>query len=212
MNTRINLLEVLAYLKKSDLIAAVEILVLDETYRRSVCKLRCRLLPSKYQLSVRFIQTKTELIYSYQLLSSAPLARWDNEPHFPKLASFPHHCPGGDSQDYQRIRIHRINIEGSIHNRSVTARRAGAPPRAAALGGPGAGRRLPRPAPFRASRPRAGARHYWALSSELTWPYGSNLYGLRFDTLSANRIRAEWNIVVSKPPGVSQIPGGSPSS
>jgi len=127
MNTRINLLEVLAYLKKSDLIAAVEILVLDETYRRSVCKLRCRLLPSKYQLSVRFIQTKTELIYSYQLLSSAPLARWDNEPHFPKLASFPHHCPGGDSQDYQRIRIHRINIEGSIHNRSVTARPAPCP-------------------------------------------------------------------------------------
>jgi len=91
MNTRINLLEVLAYLNKSDLIAAVEILVLDETYRRSVCKLRCRLLPSKYQLSVRFIQTKTELIYAYQLFSSAPLARWDNEPHFPKLASFPHH-------------------------------------------------------------------------------------------------------------------------
>ena len=64
MNTRINLPAVLAYLKQADLIAAVEISDFDETYRRSVCKLRCRLLPSKYQV---------------------------NEPHFPKLASFPHH-------------------------------------------------------------------------------------------------------------------------
>jgi hypothetical protein len=44
-----------------------------------------------YKLELKLIVTETELIYAYQLFATKALIRWDNEPHFPTLASFPHH-------------------------------------------------------------------------------------------------------------------------
>src|ERR1700740_153503 len=53
-------------------------------------KLRCR-LTSGNRLQIRLRATQGKLNYSYQEFSTVPLQRWDNAPHFPHLASFPHH-------------------------------------------------------------------------------------------------------------------------
>lgn len=58
---------------------------------RSLDKIRCHLLPAKYQLFIRVIQTPAEMVYSYQMFTDHPLVRWDNAPHFPDVSSSPHH-------------------------------------------------------------------------------------------------------------------------
>ena len=64
---------------------------IDDSLQRSVCRLRCGLLPSRFKLDIRLIQTETESIYTYQLFHKRPIVRWDNAPHFPYIATFPHH-------------------------------------------------------------------------------------------------------------------------
>lgn len=49
------------------------------------------MIPSDYKLEMRFIQTKDEVIYSYQLFSEKPIIRWDNAPHYPNLKNYLHH-------------------------------------------------------------------------------------------------------------------------
>lgn len=78
-------------LRASPLVAKCEILKRDEVAKRAFYKVRCALLLKPYKLEIKVISTETELIYSYQLFSTKTLIRWDNEPHFPKLANFPHH-------------------------------------------------------------------------------------------------------------------------
>ena len=48
-------------------------------------------MPSRFRLDIKFIKTEKEFLYSYQLYTQKAIARWDNEPHYPKLDNFPHH-------------------------------------------------------------------------------------------------------------------------
>jgi hypothetical protein len=80
-----------AILTASDLIASWQVLIEDETADRALYKIRCRVLRAAYELELRFIQTESEIIYSYQLFTDRPVMRWDNAPHFPALQNFPHH-------------------------------------------------------------------------------------------------------------------------
>lgn len=53
-------------------------------------KIRCDLPKDRFfQICLRL---KTGAIaYSYQLFTTKPVLRWDNAPHYPSLANFPHH-------------------------------------------------------------------------------------------------------------------------
>ena len=91
MPDRVELSKIVDYLKSIEIISSIQIVFLDDSLQRSICKLRCSLLPSRYKLDVRLIQTENEIIYSYQLFHDGPIIRWDNAPHFPSVTTFPHH-------------------------------------------------------------------------------------------------------------------------
>ncbi len=91
MPPELDIQQVKAILTASDLIASWQVLIEDETAHRALYKTRCRVLRAAYELELRFIQTESEIIYSYQLFTDRPIMRWDNAPHFPALQSFPHH-------------------------------------------------------------------------------------------------------------------------
>lgn len=91
MPPELDIQQVKAILTASDLIASWQVLIEDETAHRALYKIRCRVLRATYELELRFIQTESEIIYSYQLFTDRPIMRWDNSPHFPALQSFPHH-------------------------------------------------------------------------------------------------------------------------
>jgi hypothetical protein len=78
-------------LRASPLITWYDIVTHDEAANRAFYKVRCTLLMKPYKLDIKVIITATGLLYAYQLYSTKALLRWDNEPHFPKLANFPHH-------------------------------------------------------------------------------------------------------------------------
>ncbi len=108
MSDRIELSKIIDYLKSIKTISSIEVIFLDDSMQRSVCKLRCSLLPSRYKLDVRLIQTKNETIYSYQLFQDRPIIRWDNAPHFPSVTTFPHHFHD------QNAEIKESNLMGKI--------------------------------------------------------------------------------------------------
>lgn len=87
MPPELDIQQVKAILTASDIIASWQVLIEDETAHRALYKIRCRVLRAAYELELRFIQTESEIIYSYQLFTDRPIIRWDNAPHFP----FPHH-------------------------------------------------------------------------------------------------------------------------
>ncbi len=91
MKSPVKIDDLLAYLKKQPLVTSLELTSCDKTMTRSVYKLRARLFPNTYQLYIRIIQTPTELVYSYQLLTEHPIIRWDNAPHFHDMSTYPHH-------------------------------------------------------------------------------------------------------------------------
>jgi hypothetical protein len=91
MPDKVELSKIIDYLKSIEIISSIQVLFLDDSLQRSICKLRCSLLPSEYKLDVRLIQTENEIIYSYQLFHDRPIIRWDNAPHFPSVTTFPHH-------------------------------------------------------------------------------------------------------------------------
>jgi len=92
-----NFPEVISSLKESELISRVEIKAIDEIHESGIYKLRCSLIPSKYKLEIRFVKTQEQILYSYQLFSNAPIIRWDNSPHYPKIKTHPHHFHAEDS-------------------------------------------------------------------------------------------------------------------
>ena len=53
-------------------------------------KIRCD-LPKGYFFQIRLRLRAGTIEYSYQLFTTRPVLRWDNAPHHPSLASFPHH-------------------------------------------------------------------------------------------------------------------------
>jgi len=108
MSDRIELSKIIDYLKSIKTISSIEVIFLDDSLQRSVCKLRCSLLPSRYKLDVRLIQTENETIYSYQLFQDRPIIRWDNAPHFPSVTTFPHHFHD------QNDKIKASNLIGKI--------------------------------------------------------------------------------------------------
>lgn len=91
MNNRIESSKIISHLISNHIVSSLKIVSIDEIFSRSVLRLRCNLLPSLYHLDIRLIQTEKETIYSYQLFTDHPMVRWDNAPHFPLIATFPHH-------------------------------------------------------------------------------------------------------------------------
>jgi len=91
MSAKLNLRKIFSKLDSSSIIIKREVLIADEITERSIYKIRCQLILSKYQFEIRFIQTEGEMLYSYQLFTDHPIIRWDNAPHFPKIETFPHH-------------------------------------------------------------------------------------------------------------------------
>ncbi|MBF0507114.1 MAG: hypothetical protein HQL09_09785 [Nitrospirae bacterium] len=91
MRHKFDLNKIIAELEDTPLVGKVELLLSDEIETRGFYKLRCVLIPSSYKLDIKFIKTEKDLIYAYQLYADEAMARWDNEPHYPDLANFPHH-------------------------------------------------------------------------------------------------------------------------
>jgi hypothetical protein len=91
MEKPFNFHSIILKLENSDLISKIEKTHIDEISQRGFYKIKCRLIPSKYNLEIKFIDTGEEFIYSYQLYSTTSIVRWDNEPHFPDIETFPHH-------------------------------------------------------------------------------------------------------------------------
>ena len=128
MPDRVELYKIVDYLKSIEIISSIQIVFLDDSLQRSICKLRCSLLPSRYKLDVRLIQTENEIIYSYQLFHDRPIIRWDNAPHFPSVTTFPHHFHDQNDKikasnltgdiiediDYVLGKIKRLLIEGDL--------------------------------------------------------------------------------------------------
>jgi len=83
--------ELLSVLRSSDIVSKIEIQNVDEIKGRGIYKVRCNLLPSRYKLEMRFVQTEEKVLYSYQLFTDKPIVRWDNSPHYPKIKTHPHH-------------------------------------------------------------------------------------------------------------------------
>ncbi len=48
-------------------------------------------LPDGYQMQIRLRLRGNSASYSYQLFRDRPIIRWDNAPHYPGVATFPHH-------------------------------------------------------------------------------------------------------------------------
>lgn len=89
MPTRVT--DLLSLLQSHPLIRSLRIIQYDETPGGRVeLKVRCR-LPRNYQLQVWLHQETAFLDYAYQLFSDRPLLRWDNAPHYPNIATAPHH-------------------------------------------------------------------------------------------------------------------------
>ena len=128
MPDSVELYKIVDYLKSIEIISSIQIVFLDDSLQRSICKLRCSLLPSRYKLDVRLIQTENEIIYSYQLFHDRPIIRWDNAPHFPSVTTFPHHFHDQNDKikasnltgdiiediDYVLGKIKRLLIEGDL--------------------------------------------------------------------------------------------------
>ncbi|MBC8440840.1 MAG: hypothetical protein H8D87_14320 [Deltaproteobacteria bacterium] len=108
MPDRVELSKIVDYLKSIEIISSIQVVFLDDSLQRSICKIRCSLLPSRYKLDVRLIQTENEIIYSYQLFHDRPVIRWDNAPHFPSVTTFPHHFHD------QNDKIEPSNLIGDI--------------------------------------------------------------------------------------------------
>ena len=86
-----NFQNIILTLENNDSISKIEKVHIDEISQRGFYKIKCRLIPSKYNLEIKFIKTRDEFIYSYQLYTTTSVVRWDNEPHFPGIKTFPHH-------------------------------------------------------------------------------------------------------------------------
>ena len=81
----------LTALDEHPMVSRIKIVHLDETPTgRLEVKIRCR-IAAELQFQVWIHQGASTLDYAYQLFTAAPLLRWDNSPHYPRLATAPHH-------------------------------------------------------------------------------------------------------------------------
>ncbi len=91
MPHKFDIFRIITVLKKNSIVSNVETLLIDEIEHRGFYKLRCTLIPSKFKLDIKYINTEEYFLYSYQLYTDKAIARWDNEPHYPDLNNYPHH-------------------------------------------------------------------------------------------------------------------------
>ena len=91
MPRKFDVFKIITVLRKISLVSNVETLLIDEIEHRGFYKLRCTLIPSKFKLDIKYINTEECFLYSYQLYTDKAIARWDNEPHYPDLNNYPHH-------------------------------------------------------------------------------------------------------------------------
>jgi hypothetical protein len=83
--------DLLALLQNHPLIRSLVVVNYDETPAGKVeLKVRCR-LPRNHQLQIWLHQETAFQDYAYQLFSDRALLRWDNAPHYPTVATAPHH-------------------------------------------------------------------------------------------------------------------------
>lgn len=57
MSRQFNISEIVFLLKESRTVSKVEIKTIDAIKGKGVYKIRCNLIPSKYKLEIRFVQT-----------------------------------------------------------------------------------------------------------------------------------------------------------
>jgi len=88
--------KVTSILRSSDIVSKIEIQDVDEVKGRGVYKILCNLIPSRYKLQLRFVQTEEEVLYSCQVFTDKPIVRWDNAPHYPRIRTHPHHFHAKD--------------------------------------------------------------------------------------------------------------------
>jgi hypothetical protein len=83
--------DILSILEADALVDDARIVNYDETPSGKVeAKIRCQ-LPKKHLLQIWIHLEPESLDYAYQLITTVPLLRWDNAPHYGHLASTPHH-------------------------------------------------------------------------------------------------------------------------
>lgn len=83
--------DVLEILATNALIKSARVVNYDETpFGKLEVKIRCG-LPKKHQLQIWIHVEPKSLDYAYQLFTTMPLLRWDNAPHYGRLATAPHH-------------------------------------------------------------------------------------------------------------------------
>jgi hypothetical protein len=91
MTRKFNFYTIISLIRNNDFVSNIEKITVDEIAQRGFYKIKCQLIPSKFKLDIKFIKTQSDFIYSYQLYTTKALARWDNEPHYPAIRTFPHH-------------------------------------------------------------------------------------------------------------------------
>jgi hypothetical protein len=83
--------ELLQLLRGHPWVKNVRLLNYDETPAGKLeVKIRCRLI-GDYQFQVWLHHELNFQDYAYQLFSDQPFLRWDNAPHYPQIATTPHH-------------------------------------------------------------------------------------------------------------------------
>ncbi|MDQ1354850.1 MAG: hypothetical protein QG657_5159 [Acidobacteriota bacterium] len=110
MEKPLNLSSIISLLEKSSIVSKIEKVEIDEISHRGFYKIKCNLIPAKYKLEMKFIKTKYEFIYSFQLFTTLPVVRWDNAPHYPDIKTFPHHFHDSEGN------IVESELEGNARN------------------------------------------------------------------------------------------------
>ena len=87
---------IISLIRNNEFVSNIEKVSVDEIAQRGFYKITCQLIPSRFKLDIKFIKTQSDFIYSYQLYSTKAVARWDNEPHYPAISTFPHHFHDSD--------------------------------------------------------------------------------------------------------------------
>jgi hypothetical protein len=82
---------IISLIRNNEYVSNIEKITVDEIARRGFYKITCQLISPKFKLDIKFIKTQSDFIYSYQLYTTKAVARWDNEPHYPAINTFPHH-------------------------------------------------------------------------------------------------------------------------
>jgi hypothetical protein len=83
--------ELLELLRAQPLVKSVRVINYDETPTgKSELKVRCQLIQN-YQFQIWLHDEPSFRDYAYQLFTDRPILRWDNAPHYPRLATAPHH-------------------------------------------------------------------------------------------------------------------------